>query len=131
MFCENVVTLVGWICKNYSTFGLFNMYYSSFFFSQSSICTLFSTVFLHCVRTIAATVLWFRESFLFFFSFFSSFSVIGLCFFFFFNIDVSLHLYCYTDTTNFTIFSQLLMCQFLTSRNKIIKYEFVANHNWK
>ena len=40
-------------------------------------------VFLHCVRTIAATVLWFRESFLFF-SFFSSFSVIGLCFFFFF-----------------------------------------------
>ena len=32
MFCENVVTLVGWMCKSYSTFGLFNMYWSSFFF---------------------------------------------------------------------------------------------------
>ena len=31
-------------------------------------------------------------------------------FFFFFNIYVSWYIYCYTDTTNFTIFSQLLTC---------------------
>ena len=31
MFCENVVTLVGWIYKNYNTFDLFNMYCSSLF----------------------------------------------------------------------------------------------------
>ena len=79
-----------------------------------------ATILQHCASrvlalcsTVAATVLWFRE------------------FFFPLNIDVSWHLYCYTDTTNFTIFSQLLSCQFLTSRNKIIKYETVANHNWK
>ena len=35
------------------------------------------------------------------------------------------------DTTNFTIFLQILKYQFLTSRNKIIKYEIVINHNWK
>ena len=42
---------------------------------------------------------------------------------------VFLYIYCYTDTTNFTIFSQLLRCQFLISQNKIIKYEIVTNHN--
>ena len=31
MFCENIMTLVGWMCKNYNTFGLFNMYCSSLF----------------------------------------------------------------------------------------------------
>ena len=31
--------------------------------------------------------------------------------------------------TNFTIFLQLLKCQFLISQNKIIKYETVTNHN--
>ena len=36
------------------------------------------------------------------------FLVFRLYFFFF-------YIYCYTDTTNFTIFSQLLRCQFLTS----------------
>ena len=58
-------------------------------------------------------------SYIFFFS-----SNRFVCFFFFLlNIYVSWYIYCYTDTTNFTIFSQLLTCQFLTSRNKIIKYE--------
>ena len=57
--------------------------------------------------------------------------VIGLCFFFLWNIYVSWHIYCYTNTTNFIIFSQLLTCQFFTSRNKIIKYETLTNHNWK
>ena len=28
------------------------------------------------------------------------------------------HIYCYTNTTNFAIFSQLLRCQFLISRKK-------------
>ena len=40
------------------------------------------TVFLHCACTIAATVLWFRESFFILFYFFS---VISLCFFFSFK----------------------------------------------
>ena len=39
----------------------------------------------------------------------------------FFNIYVNWYIYSYTDITNFTIFSQLLSCQFLTSRNKIGK----------
>ena len=53
-------------------------------------------------------------------------------FFFFSSLPfVLIYIYCYTDTTNFIIFSQLLTCQFLTSRNKIITYEAIANHNWK
>ena len=39
------------------------------------------------------------------------------------------YIYCYIDTTTFTIFSQLLTCKFVTSRNKIIKYEIIINHN--
>ena len=50
--------------------------------------------------TVAATVLWFHEFFFFFFNNWFVFFV----FFFFLNIDVSWHLYCYTATTNFTIF---------------------------
>ena len=91
----------------------------------------FGTVHLEC-STVAATVLWFRESF--FSPLCSTLLIIPPKVFFFFfllNIDVSWHLYCYTDTINFTIFSQLLTCQFFTSRNKIIKYEIEANHNWK
>ena len=51
--------------------------------------------------------------------------------FFFFGLPFFflIYIYCYTDTTNFTIFSQLLRCQFLISQNKIIKYETVTNHN--
>ena len=45
--------------------------------------------------------------------------------------DTCFYIYYYTDTTNFTIFSQLLRCQFLISQNKIIKYKTVINHNWK
>ena len=56
--------------------------------------------------------------------FFSSNRLVSFFFFFsLLNIYVSWYIYCYTDTTNFTIFSQLLICQFLTNRNKIIKYE--------
>ena len=40
-----------------------------------------------------------------------------------------IYIYCYIDTTNFTIFLPLLKCQFLLSQNKIIKYETVTNHN--
>ena len=81
MFCENVVTLVGWICKSYSTFGLFNMYYSSLFLffifilSQISICALFSIVFVHCSYSVfhcSSTVLFWLAtlSFLFIYYFF-------------------------------------------------------------
>ena len=59
-------------------------------------------------NTIVATIYFFSSNIWFVF------------FFFLLNIDISWHLYCYTDTTNFTIFSQLLTCQFLTSWNKII-----------
>ena len=58
------------------------------------------------------------------YSFFFFFLVFRLYFFFF-------YIYCYINTTNFTIFSQLLRCQFFISQNKIIKYETVTNHNWK
>ena len=37
--------------------------------------------------------------------------------------------YCYAGITNFTIFLQLLMCQFFISQNKKTKYETVTNHN--
>ena len=47
-----------------------------------------------------------------------------MCYFFSFKYLCKLiYIYCYTDTINFIIFSQLLTYQFLTSRNKIIKYE--------
>ena len=49
--------------------------------------------------------------------------------FFLLNIYKNPHIYCYIDTTNFTIFSQLLRCQFFITQNKIIKYETVTNHN--
>ena len=57
--------------------------------------------------------------------FFFFFKVFRLFFFFSFYI----YIYIYTDTINFTIFSQLLRCQFLISQNKIIKYETLTNHN--
>ena len=62
-----------------------------FFFSQSSFCALFFTIFLYCSYNCSSTVSFFQSS---------------VCIFFFFYI------YCYTDTINFTIFSQLLRCQF-------------------
>ena len=98
------------------------------------IITIFyvATVLRHCASrvlalcsTVAATMLWFRESFFsphlfkpFVYSTSTVATVPKVFFFFLLNIDVSWHLYCYIDTTNFTIFSQLLTCQFLTSRNK-------------
>ena len=48
MFCENVVTLIGWMCKSYSTFGLFNMNCSSpffFFFPIIDLCSFFYSIF--------------------------------------------------------------------------------------
>ena len=53
MFCENVVTCVRWMCKNYCTFGLFKWHcsYSSYrvfflFFLQSFVCTFFKKIFI-------------------------------------------------------------------------------------
>ena len=62
-----------------------------------------------------------------FFFFFKS----SVCTFFFpfIYIYIYIYIYSYTDATNFTIFSQLLRCQFFISQNKIIKYETVTNHN--
>ena len=43
-------------------------------------------------------------------------STVATVLFFFFNIYISWHIYCYTDLTNFT--SQLLRCQLLIGRKK-------------
>ena len=127
------------MCKSYSTFGLFNMYFffSSSFFSIIDLCS-FSTVFLHYTAIVPFCLPSFEQllqchfglfkwhcSYNAFFSFF----FFHLYFFFLLNIYKNPHIYCYTDTTNFTIFSQLLRFQFFISQNKIIKYETVANHN--
>ena len=56
------------------------------------------------------------------FFFFFAFSL-PFVLFFLLNIYKNPHIYCYTNTTNFTIFSQLLRCRFLINQNKIIKYE--------
>ena len=55
-------------------------------------------------------------------------AIVAIEFFFFFglpfllffllNIYKNPHIYCYTHTTNFIIFSQLLNCQFFISQNK-------------
>ena len=80
------------------------------------------------LATVSKVLFCFVFVFVFVFCFFLYFffhSVISLCFFFLWNIYVSWYIYCYTDITNFTMFLQLLTCQFLTSRNKIIKYETI------
>ena len=112
-------------------------------FFQSSVCIFFNV--FHCA--VLQLQQQFRESsFFFFFLFFIIF--LTLLFKFctvatvpsstvativaFFQSSVCIFLffiYSYTDTTNFTIFSQLLKCQFLISQNKIIKYKTVTNHN--
>ena len=84
------------------------------------------TLFKHC-RGNSALVRYFA-----FFFFFRPVATVVIVFFclpfvlFFFPLYI---LFYYT--TNFTIFLQLLRCQFLISQNKIIKYETVINHNWK
>ena len=109
MFWENVTTLI--IITIFS-----QLLRSQFLIDQIKKCLV------HNILTLISTVL---KGFFFPL-------VIDLCFFFFFlNIYVIWHIYCYTDTTNFTIFLQIVKYQFLTSRNKIIKYETVTNHNWK
>ena len=123
------------------------------FFFQSLICALFSyisinyvksgyaaTVFCHCLYNVfhcSSTVQFWWVNLSFFFFFFFKFwivatAVTGFFFFFFpssFCTFFFFYIYCYYDTTNFTIFSQLLRCQFLISQNKIIKYETLTNHN--
>ena len=145
MFCENVVTLVRWICKNYSTFGLFNIYYSSFFcffFPVIDLCSFFYSIFalfiqrfsLFIYRSILVShLLFFFFSVLFVLFFFPFyiynctvfalwahyscnnalvswvlFSFLFFSIFFLLNIDLSWHLYCYTDTINFTIIEVLI-----------------------
>ena len=163
MFCENIVTLIGWICKNYSTFGLFNIYCLSLFlffifiFSCHWFVPFKVAMQLQYFGTVRLTyftvqqqcscnspfVSWVILPF-FFFPFFFLTLLFKFCIVAtvpldtvatvvaFFSLPfVFFYIYCYTDTTNFTIFSQLLTCQFLTSRNKIIKYETVTNHSWK
>ena len=59
-------------------------------------------------------------------------ATVATAFFYLFSLPFVLFfpfIYCYIDTTNFIIFSQLLKCQFFISQNKIIKYETVTNYN--
>ena len=102
MFYENIVTLVGWICKNYSTFGLFNVYCSSLFLFfifilfQSSICALFSTVFLHCSYSVfhcSSTIPFWLATLSF------SFSLLFVLFFpFYIYIYIYIYIYHYTSS---------------------------------
>ena len=108
-----------------------------FFFSKSLIGALFSTVFLHCSNSIfhcSSTVPFWLATFFFFFWTVATVPSGTVATFFFLSLPFVLfffYIYCYIDTTNFTIFSRLLRCQFLINQNKIIKYETVTNHNWK
>ena len=118
------------------------------FFFQSSICAIFSyisinyikssyaaTVFCHCSYNVfhcSSMVQFWWANLSFFLVLNSSYSCYS--FFFFFGLPFLLYfilfyIYCYTDTTNLIIFSQLLRCQFLISQNKIIIYKTVTNHN--
>ena len=99
-----------------SFFFLLNIYVSWYIYCYTD-ATIFSQLLIGTIAIVPKV----------FFFFFNN----RFVFFFLLNIYVSWYIYCYIDTTNFTIFSQLLTCQFLTSRNKIIKYETVTNHNWK
>ena len=67
-------------------------------------CCNYSAILVYSIGTVATVP---KVTF-FFFGFF--FQVIGLCFFFIINFYMGWHMYCYTNTTNFTIFSQLLRC---------------------
>ena len=107
---------------------------STFFFSINYIKSSYATtVFGHCSHNVlhylSTVQFWWATLFYLFLFCFEQlqFFLFGssVCFFFFFYI------YCYTDITNFTIFLQLLRCQFFISQNKIIKYETMTNHNWK
>ena len=75
MFCENVVTLVGWICKSYGfvQYVLFILFlFFTFIFSQLSICALFSTIFFHCSYSVfhrSSTVPFWLATLSFFFFF--------------------------------------------------------------
>ena len=71
MFCENIMTLIRWMYKSYSFFGLFNMYF--FFFFPNHWFVLFfliykianaCTVFLRCTFTVPFC--WATLSFFFF-----------------------------------------------------------------
>ena len=68
---------------------------SAFVLSPMHVYSAFSLVNWHC--SYSAFFFYFINRFVFFF-------------FFLLNIYVSWYIYCYTNTTNFTIFLQLLMC---------------------
>ena len=85
-----------------------------------------ATVFCHCSSTVQ---FWWDT--LFFFN--SSYSIKQHCIYnstvFFFWV-FRLYFFCFIYIVILTQWiSQLLMCQFLISQNKIIKYETVTNHN--
>ena len=134
MFCENVVTLIRWMCKSYSTFDLFKWHcsYRGFFFFFNNwfvFCSLLNiyvrwyiycytnksnfTIFLQlltCVNALKhcsyrALVSWAN------FFFFPKFWIVTIVpctvvtFFSLLNIYISWYIYCYIGKTNFTIFS--------------------------
>ena len=117
-------------------FSVSNSSYSGIFLS--SVCIFFgnaATVLRHCALSVftlckhcsgnSALV----RHFAFFFSFFFQFRTVATVEFFCHLFVFFFHIYCYTDIINFTIFSQLLRCQFFISQNKIIKYKIVTNRN--
>ena len=91
---------------------------TTFFFFFEVLNRCYSAT-LVCSSGIVATI---TRAFFFF-------PIFCLYYFFLLNIYKNPRIYCYTGTTNFTIFSQLLRYQFFICQNKIIKYETVTNHN--
>ena len=126
-------------------FFLLNIYNNSHIYCYTD-TTNFSgyaaTVFRHCALNVFALCkhcsgnsALVRHFAFFFFnsSYIPSSTVATVVTIFFFSFRLYLFFFLlyilFYYTTNFTIFLQLLMCQFLISQNKIIKYEAVTNHN--
>ena len=130
MFCENVVTLVGWMCKSYGTFSLFNMYCSSFFFSfsWSSIYAIFSTVFLHCsynvFHCLSIVPFWLATLYFFFLNFWTLATVASgtvatiatFFFFFLFSLLFVLFFSFYIYYCTFSVFALYIYSAILLSQ---------------
>ena len=107
------MTLIGWICKSYNTFNLFNIYCLSFFFSSHQFVFFFFTALLHCLFTFP---FWLATLSFFFFKFWTlatvssgTVAIIDL-FFFFFSLLFVLFFPFYIYITVHPVF---LLCHFV------------------
>ena len=119
------MTLVRWICKNYHTFGLFNMYCSSLFlffifiFSQSSICA----IFLQNCCTVHTTFFTIHLQFHFSHFVFFFFSFLFLSFSLWLTTFGLFNMYC---SSFFFFFSQSSICALFST--KFLHYSYSVFH---